>query len=218
MKIELLNDQYTRKKNERIMDSPQDLIWKLAANLIDRCNRDISEQSADDLKIFIGIHHADIKLNAELMDIFEKVIAKCIVEHGSQLAPEYLLLTGINKFEHYAKSKYLEQPSLPPISAEDMFLIEKRISENCRWNILKKTGEVVAKEKIVKYKVGQIVGARDCERRWWMARILFVFEDPDYPYPWYYVHFEGWGEVHNEWISSPERVKRFNAKRDFLKQ
>ena len=196
------------------------LIQKLAANLVNRCNRELPEtlDAVDDLKLFVRLHSDDLKSDP-IVETLEKILATYIVNHGSQLAEEYFLLTGINKFEHYSTAKYLDQPALPPISAEDMILIQTQVEKNCAWNLLKKTRGLPDEERaLTKYKIGQIVGARDCERRWWMARILFVFEDPSYPYPWYYVHFEGWGDIHNEWISSPERVKQFNAKRDFLKR
>lgn len=208
-------------------DSKSDLVEQMITSLIRRCSQEVEDKvigvAVDDLKIFIRLHSNTIKMRDQLVKVLEKTLTVYIVKYGLPFTKEYVLVTGINKFEDFAvqgERKYVEQPTLPPLAAEDVVLIEEQVEKNCRWNVLKNNSGCLEKEKRIttKYKVGQIVGARDSERRWWMSRILFVFEDPKYPYPWYYVHFEGWSDIQNEWISSPYRIKCFNPRRDFLKR
>jgi hypothetical protein len=71
-------------------------------------------------------------------------------------------------------------------------------------------------QKQPKWQTGDIIGAKDLENNWWLSRVLDVYQDPTYPRPWYYVHFEGWPSRYDEWISSEMRVKSFYPRRDNL--
>lgn len=202
------------------------MICQMAANLLGRCSQEIEQgsigSSVDDLKIFIMLHEAAIKGMPALVSLLDSNMTVYIAKHGLPFKKEHKLITGSPRFDQHVIEdiKYAEQPTLPPIAAEDMLAIDAQIKESCRLNALRLAAldGKVRKECQNVYAVGQIVGARDSERRWWMARILFIFDDPKYPYPWYYVHFENWDDIHNEWISSPYRIKRFNPRRDILRR
>jgi hypothetical protein len=200
-------------------------------------------RSAKSLKLFIGLHHEQIK-NSDYADQLQEHMSVYIVKYGIDCIVEYTSLFG-NKFKDYviprrrAAPEPLEQPELPPMPAEDMINIDRWVTENSEWNLLRKTNDVgkekgktndvgkekgkekgkgkeKEKEKQLFFKIGQIVGARDPSRQWWMSRILYMFTDPAYPYPWYYVSYEGWATIHREWISSPLRIRAFYAPRDKL--
>ena len=69
------------------------------------------------------------------------------------------------------------------------------------------------------FKEDQIVGAKDKENNWWLARVLNVFTTPECDSHWYYVRFEGWGAKHDEWINARTyRVRNYNPKKHFLKR
>jgi hypothetical protein len=185
-------------------------------------------ESSHELKMFLHIQQIEIKKSKEMIELCKESIAQFIVTHGIQLIEEYVIICGDSKFENYIIpankiANDLVQPVLPPLGAENILNIDKYIENNCRWNIIRKANEIGAqvnkkKKDPIRYAVGQIVGAKDCEKKWWMARILYIFDDPKYPYPWYYIHYEGWGDIQNEWISSPFRIKNFNPKRDILRR
>lgn len=99
----------------------------------------------------------------------------------------------------------------PPIEPEEMAIIERKI-KYMRFSYQ-------TKKKHDPFKVGQIVGAKDKEMKWWLSRILHVHNDDERAGYWYYVRFEGWGPIHDEWIySETYRVKLFNPRKHFLKK
>jgi hypothetical protein len=101
--------------------------------------------------------------------------------------------------------------SAPPIPVEERIAIEKNLPTFRYSRQIKK--------KLKPFKVDQIVGAKDKENKWWLARILHVHNTPNASHVWYYVYFEGWGSAHNEWInSSTYRVRAYNPRRHFLKR
>lgn len=211
-------------------ESKSDMIHRMTLSLIKRLKRELEENSLenspDDFQTFLQLHHEEIKKDSKLVEILKQNLPIFIAQNGFSFMKEYSLICQDDSFDDYVipRSRVFskpEQPVLPPVSAEDLINVEKWVENNCKWNVLRKTatGELKVERKTPhKFKIGQIVGARDTERKWWMARILYIFEDPEYPYPWYYVHFEGWDSIHNEWIASPYRIKKFNPRRDFLKR
>ena len=60
-----------------------------------------------------------------------------------------------------------------------------------------------------KYAIGEIVGAKDKENNWWMAKILYSTQHLAHVI--YYVEFLNWGEQFNEFITDCSRLQRFNA-------
>jgi hypothetical protein len=103
----------------------------------------------------------------------------------------------------------------PPISEDIRKNIESTLPQfrYCRQacNLLK--------NNIKKFKIDQIVGARDKNNKWWMSRILHVYNDPNSKFSWYYVHFEGWSKCDREWIcSSSYSVRVFNPRKHILKR
>lgn len=75
---------------------------------------------------------------------------------------------------------------------------------------------VIKSIPIHKFSVDQIVGVRSLEGTWYLSRILYIIDDDRYPTAWYYIHYEGMTEVHREWVSSFNRIKIFNPRRDIL--
>lgn len=68
-----------------------------------------------------------------------------------------------------------------------------------------------AKKAAPKYEMGEIVGAKDKEGRWWMSKVLALFEVNAHIV--YYVEFIGWGEKFNEFIADGFRIQKFNPKK-----
>lgn len=68
-----------------------------------------------------------------------------------------------------------------------------------------------AKRQPPKYEKGEIVGAKDKEGRWWMSRVLEVFQFMEHTA--YYIEFLGWGDKFNEFITDGFRIQPFNPRR-----
>ena len=214
-------------------DDNSEYVFIILKKMIKRLSDDLENNapvgdSSQELKMFLNIQKDEIKKSSEMVNLVKESLVGFIATNGIQLLEEYTIICDDPKFDDYVipayhKADELIQPILPPLGAEDMLNIDKYVEKNCHWNLIRKANEpgapvIKKKKELARYTVGQIVGAKDKERKWWMARILYVFEDPHYPYPWYYVHFEGWGELQNEWISSPFRIKNFNPRRDILRR
>lgn len=67
-----------------------------------------------------------------------------------------------------------------------------------------------AKKNAPKYEIEEIIGARDKEGRWWMSKVLAIFNYQNSIV--YYIEFIGWGERFNEFISDGFRIQKFNPK------
>jgi hypothetical protein len=97
----------------------------------------------------------------------------------------------------------------PPISEKKRLYIEKKLPS------IKPTRYF--KKKNNSFKVNQIVGAKDKENKWWLSRVLHIHDTPEAC--WYYIKFEGWDDIHNEWINANTyRVRWFNPRKHFLKK
>lgn len=101
--------------------------------------------------------------------------------------------------------------NIPPISIEERLTIEEKLPQFMHSKQIKK------KQK--PFNVGEIVGAKDKENKWWLARVLHRHDASDCADYWYYIRFENCDAIHDEWISSKTfRVRYFNPKRHFLKR
>jgi hypothetical protein len=99
----------------------------------------------------------------------------------------------------------------PPMSVDERIVIEKTLP------MFRYSRQI--KKNQTPFKVDEIVGAKDKENRWWVARVLHRHDAPDSPDHWYYIRFENCGAMHDEWISSKTyRVRYFNPKKHFLKR
>jgi hypothetical protein len=235
-KIPDLSSEFSEIKDEQSQNDDEDTseyVYIILKKMIKRLTDDIENKapvgnSSQELSMFLNIQKKEIKKSKKIIMLVKESLVSFIVNNGIHFMEEYSDICDDFKFENYTipqwqKVDELTQPMLPLMGAEDMLNIDKYIDNNCKWNIIRKANEAGApivkkKKEILRYNVGQIVGAKDQERKWWMARILYIVDDPNYPYPWYYVHFEGWGDIQNEWISSPIRLKKFNPRRDILRR
>lgn len=101
--------------------------------------------------------------------------------------------------------------NIPPISAEERIAIEEKLPQFNYSRQIKKNQKP--------FNVGEIVGAKDKENKWWLARVLHRHDAPDCADYWYYIRFENCGSMHDEWISSKTfRVRYYNPKKHFLKR
>jgi hypothetical protein len=100
--------------------------------------------------------------------------------------------------------------NVPPMSVTERMSIEENLPQFRYSRQIKK--------KQAPFNVDDIVGAKDKENKWWLARILHRFDAPETEDYWYYIRFENHGPLHDEWICSKTyRVRYFNPKKHFLK-
>jgi len=116
----------------------------------------------------------------------------------------------------------------PPVSEETKKAMEKRaididnvLQKKYKWQEENPEKDAEQKERKTKakkekrvFKVNNIVGVKDREHRWNMARVLYVFEDERFGSPWYYVHFHNWHDNFREWIGDPNKIKPYLPDRD----
>ena len=118
---------------------------------------------------------------------------------------------GMYKTNIYFRDCDVMISNVPPIPIDERIIIEKTLPQ------YKYSRQIKKKQK--PFEVGEIVGAKDKENKWWLSRILHRYDSPDCSDYWYYIRFENHGPMHDEWISSKTyRVRYFNAKKHFLKR
>ena len=118
--------------------------------------------------------------------------------------------------------------SKPPVPEDIRKAMEKRavdidtmLQKRHQWQ--EENPEKVSEKKALKkvpkkFKVNDIVGVKDREKKWHMARVIYVFEDDKFPFPWYYVHFHNWHDNFREWIGDSNRIKPYMPERDFFRR
>ena len=132
-------------------------------------------------------------------------------------------LNAIMNWTELKLSKRPNRKDLPPVSAETRKAMEAKaikidevLQKRHQW--AKDNPESVVKTKPRTFKVNDIVGVKDKEHKWCMARVLLVMDDPDFYTPWYYVHFHNWDVNFREWIGDANRIKPYLPKRDRFKR
>ena len=119
------------------------------------------------------------------------------------------------KNNNYMENIYFREATyavsnVPPMSVTERMSIEENLPQFRYSRQIKK--------KQAPFNVDDIVGAKDKENKWWLARILHRFDAPETEDYWYYIRFENHGPLHDEWICSKTyRVRYFNPKKHFLK-
>jgi len=220
----VINKKYINKKNLNAvyMDEHVDDIEKLIIktnisniiNSIEECENLIeTKQMVNALKNMIILHGKIIKN----MPVFIKNIECSLKNYKLKYDSIVIYKMLFNLKENKIKENYhfrvinITVKKYPPLTIEERTILEKKIKYT-RFSYQ-------AKKKRNPFKVGQIVGAKDKENKWWLSRILHVHNDEERSGYWYYVRFEGWGPIHDEWIYSETfRVNWFNARKHFLKK
>lgn len=222
---DLVDDSTGEYMGEYMEDINNLLIKSTVLNILytlqDVCENDNPSDSytlMNVLKNMLIIHGKAIynmrQSTQKFVDILENVVVAVLPLDYNR----FIIHTMINNIRHnklYNNLHFREInkviSNLPPISAEDRIVIENKLPMFRYSKQIKKTPNP--------FKVDQIVGAKDKENKWWLARILHVYSTPNSPYYWYYVYFEGWGHAHNEWINSKTfRVRYYNPRKHFLKK
>lgn len=145
-----------------------------------------------------------VRENAKLMLIIKAVFHRYIVTlRHKELIEIYNDIFNDRPYsEESIKYAYIHTPS-EDWQAEKI----KEYRQRCLEIAIRKA----AKRKPPMYEVGEIVGARDKEGKWWMSKVLALFEYQGSVL--YYVEFLGWGEKFNEFISDGFRIQRFNPRK-----
>lgn len=203
--------------SEYIKDTEKLLIKTNILSLLDLiydCEELIKKKKLLNMLKNMIILHGKILKNSPL---FIKNLRSVLTGHDLQydIFVIYKLLNNItnNKLHdnihfRYVNEKIQKYPSLTP---EEEAIIENKV-KYMRFSYQ-------SKKKHEPFKVGQIVGAKDKEMKWWLSRILHIHNDVERDGYWYYVRFEGWGALHDEWINSETfRVKWFNPRKHYLKK
>ena len=182
-------------------------------NLINDSDEPIEiKQMINILKNMLILHNQQL----QTMSQFIKNIEGSIIEWKSQYDKNiiYKMLYNIKKAtQDNIHFRYVNENirKYPPIPIEERIVLEKKL-KFARFSYQ-------VKKKHEPFQVGQIVGAKDKEMKWWLSRILHVHNEPTKAGYWYYIRFEGWGPMHDEWIySETYRVRWFNPRKHFLKK
>jgi hypothetical protein len=142
-------------------------------------------------------------------------------------------VTAILKILNYEKTQLPNLKDSPPVSVESQkameiraIAMEESLTKKYKWREenpekyseqkKNKNNRMTRKAKI--FKINDIVGVKDREHKWNMARVLFVFKDDNFCTPWYYVHFHNWHDNFREWIGDANRIKSYMPERDFFRR
>jgi hypothetical protein len=121
------------------------------------------------------------------------------------------LRNGVHKDNIHFRESNTVVSNIPPMTVEERMAIEEKLPQ------FRYSRQIKKKQK--PFNVGEIVGAKDKENKWWLARVLHRHDASDSPDHWYYIRFENCDAMHDEWISSKTyRVRYFNPKKHFLKR
>jgi hypothetical protein len=202
---------------EYVKDTEKLIIKTNIMNMIlmmDECDEPIEiKKMSNMLKNMIILHGKVLKTMPECIVNIERALK--IQKLCYDVFVLYKLLHNI-KFNTVIDNihfRYIDEniQQFPPIVPEDRKILENKIKYMRFSYQVKKKNEA--------FKVGQIVGARDKEHKWWLSRVLHVYDDQQKSGFWYYIRFEGWGELHDEWIySDTYRVRWYNPRKHYLKK
>ncbi len=207
-KMRPMNREFDSECNRLIIEN---MIITNASMLCDEQSTDLEHSLLGMMKNLIIIHGKNIS----------PTCIKRLERYFNKISNNYIKLVLFKMIHNIVANKAndnivfreITKPlsKLPPISTEDRLYIEKNLPHYNYSRQIKKT--------LPKFKVGQIVGAKDKENNWWLSRVLHVYDTPRKNSYWYYIRFEGWGKHHDEWICSDTyRVRFFNSRKHFLKK
>lgn len=216
------------KVNDLVKDIVNDNTQKISRqfDLDDVVKTIKTDENSHDIELIdSAVMTLDMLKNEKFDDIERKMIVMSAftnMSHDKKILvnnPKYALFVKA-KFHEYIKDygydflillynrtfsdgSFTERPAIIPYVPQEY--IDKTI-KYYKDRILDESKPI----KLCKFSKGEIVGARDKERRWWMSRILLISEyKPTQAYI-YYVEFLGWGDAFNEAITDPARIERFN--------
>lgn len=182
--------------------------------LIDDCEEPIEiKKMMSILKNMIILHGKILKKMPTFIKTIEGFVQQFELRYDTCVIYKMLYNITNNHLQDNIHFRFVDEDiqKYPSMSTEDRIILEKKII-NIRF-------AYQSKKKHEAFKVGQIVGAKDKEMKWWLARILHVHNDEERAGFWYYIRFEGWGSIHDEWIYSETfRVKWYNPRKHFLKK
>ena len=134
-------------------------------------------------------------------------------------------LRSIMEWTDMTLNKRPNRKDLPPISEETRkimeskaILIDESLQSKYKWQADNPEKKQILRKPPAKFKINDIVGVKDKEHKWCLARVLIVIEDDDFHTPWYYVHFHNWSNSFREWIGDANRIKPYMAKRDHFQK
>lgn len=205
--------EYESEMNIIIVKSTILMQLSLIQNIDESNDKSIIRQMYGVLKNILILYARSLhKSPAFLQDIKRYLIelARC---YELNIIYCILYLIGVGNFHdlcYYHEVTYCIN-TLPPISAEERIIIEKTLPQFRQPSMSKKTADP--------FSVDELVGAKDKENKWWLARVLHRYSPANSPDYWYYIRFENCGPSHDEWICSRSyRVRHYNPKKHFLRR
>jgi hypothetical protein len=197
---EFIIDDAIKFLNIDISHTAQDRKWifmSIFRLLLNICNESSANIKKHCIRIILYtcIEYKDILLlNPKLTNIVKKKIDEFItVNLMTDLISMYNLIFNDNLYDNNIK--------------HDDFTITQEVKDSIMSDYLALT---LPSTKITKkrFSIGEIVGAKDKENHWWMAKILYhAYHDGKHIY---YVEFLNWGKEFNEFICDGHRLQKFN--------
>lgn len=142
---------------------------------------------------------------------------KLLLENNSYaIVIKQLFDEFITNKEYYELVKIYNEIYTDNIYTESVIL-NNTVPQNYIYNKIKEYENRIREEKtktwknIKTYQIDEIVGIRDTDGKWWMGKVLDIFEHEKTII--YYVNYVGWGNNCNEAIISKSRIEKFNPYR-----
>jgi hypothetical protein len=109
----------------------------------------------------------------------------------------------------YDDMNYVKAADSFALSDKDVLELTKKYNHDVAERIKQQKSLRVAP----KFEENEIVGAKDKEGKWWMSRVLKVYEHPAFPnQSVYYVEYLGWGSAFNDFITNSYCIARYNPR------
>ena len=165
------------------------------------------------LKNMLLLHGPELNKSSHLLNDISNVMSILPLDYNRYVIHKMLKNIKLGLYEEnlHFRDVSIEISNIPPMPTEERLLIERKLPQ---FNYSKQI-----KKNVKPFTVNQIVGAKDKENNWWLSRVLHVYDAPHDNIYWYYIRFEGWGEIHDEWINSRTyRVREYNPRKHFLKR
>lgn len=185
----------------------------LIQEIDDNSDKTIKYQMYNILKNMLILHGKEITQLPQFIKEIENHLCSLDLSYNRVVIHKMInnIRKGIYKNNIHFRESNTMVSNIPPMPVEERLNIEEKLPQ------YRYSRQIKKKQK--PFNVGEIVGAKDKENKWWLARVLHRHEAPDCTDYWYYIRFENHGPMHDEWISSKTyRVRYFNPKKHFLKR
>lgn len=160
----------------------------------------------------------ELKENEIIMNKVNLILLKYINSNDFTCLGLYKRLFNGTKYYEELKNNIELLDEYPNFTITDLDELPKEIDnlENELHDELIKFKEKTNPKKIrhhIKYDIDELVGVKDKNGDFWLSRVLHIFKPEKSNVVWYYIHYEGFDDVFDEWVPCGKRIFKYNPYR-----